>query len=360
MRRVAVRHDDELVREPALPVVQREVALVHEHGVHDDLLGNAQELLVERAHEHRGVLGEVHHLQKRLLGQLGTVARLGLRLRHACADALLARLLARHHEGALHHGEQVGGRCHLVRAGGQEAVAAREPAGREARELHGHHALVEQGHEPAHRAREELATGAPAARLRPGDAGDHALQHAGQKLRHVAGGHAALSEHVLGAVLLAALERFHVQALAAREADGGLRRVALGVERDLGGRAAEHLLERLGLVGHVLCQHDEAAGRGVHGHGPVRDAHGVERLGHELLQLARGLVQVERGNLLGAYLEGERMQASHGRPPPLPRRASCPPRAPCSSRTRPLPACAHAGCRPCAPWQISRRGRPAG
>ena len=97
VRRVAVRHDDEVVGQLAVRVVQREVTLVHEHGVDDDLLGDAQELLVERAHQHRWLLAEVHNLQKRLLGQLGAGARALLGLRHALADDRLARLLARHH-----------------------------------------------------------------------------------------------------------------------------------------------------------------------------------------------------------------------------------------------------------------------
>ena len=200
-------------------------------------------------------------------------------------------------------------------------MAAREVAGRKAREPHGDHALVQQRHEPAHRPREVLARGAPAARLRPRDARDHAFQHAGQQLGHVAGGDALRGEHVLHAVLLAAFERVHVHALTAREARGGLRRVAVGVEGDLGGRAAEHLFERLGLVGHIGHDGDEPARRGVDGHVAVRDAHRVQGLGHQLLQLEGRAVQVERRNLLGADLERKRMQAAH-RPASFPASSS--------------------------------------
>ena len=90
---------------------------MHEHGVDDDLLGDAQKLLVERAHQHRGLLAEVHDLQKRLLGKLGAGARALLGLRHALADDRLARLLARHHVRSLDDAQQIGGRGHLVRPG---------------------------------------------------------------------------------------------------------------------------------------------------------------------------------------------------------------------------------------------------
>ena len=318
MRRVAVGHDDEVVGELAVRVVQREVALVHEHGVDDDLLGDAQELLVEGAHEHGGLLAEVHDLQQRLLGKLGARTRTPLGLGHAGADDGLASLFARDHVRGLDDAQQIGGRGHLMGARRQETMAAREVAGLEAREPHGDHALVQQRHEPAHWAREVLARGAPAARLRPRDAGDHAFQHAGQELGHVARGDAAGGEHVLHTTFLAALECADFDALAAREARGGLRRVAVGVERDLGGGASEDLFEGSGLIGHIGHDHDEAPRRGVDGHVSVRDAHPIERFGHEFLQLLGCAMQVERRNLLGADLECERMQVTHSRPPSPP------------------------------------------
>ena len=40
-----------LVGELALRIVEREVALMHQHGIDDDLLGDLQELLVERTNQ---------------------------------------------------------------------------------------------------------------------------------------------------------------------------------------------------------------------------------------------------------------------------------------------------------------------
>ena len=61
--RVAVAHDDEAVGELVVGVVKREVALVHEHRVDDDLFGYLQELFVERAAQGCGVFGKVHHFE---------------------------------------------------------------------------------------------------------------------------------------------------------------------------------------------------------------------------------------------------------------------------------------------------------
>lgn len=215
MGRVAVGDDDELVGELAVGVVQREVALVHEHGVDDDLLGNLQELLVEGAHHGGGVLGEVDDLGERLGRQIGGEAGGRLDGRHALADDRLAGLLGGYDVGALHHGHEVVGRGHGVRAGGQEAMAARLAIGNESRVLHGNHRVTQKRHQPAHRAREHLGRGAPAAGLRPGDAVDDAAQHLGQQGRHILGGNLAHGVDVLGAVLVAALERVHVEPLAA-------------------------------------------------------------------------------------------------------------------------------------------------
>ena len=287
---------------------------------------------------------------------------------HALADGPFARSLARHHVSRFEHVQKRARRRHFVRAGREEAVAARQVAGLEAREAHGDDALVEHRHDPAHRTREILARRAPAARLRPRDARDHALEHLRQELRRIARLHAARGEHVLDALLLAHLERTHVNAFAAGEADGGLRGIAVGVEGDLDRGAAERLRKGLGALGHVLDDGDEAARRRMDGYLAMRDAHGVERVRNEAGQLSGRAMQVEGRDLLGADLERERVQVTHGRPPspPLPRRtrpsrrARCPPRAPCSSHSTPSRACARARCRPCARWPISRRAHRAG
>ena len=166
-RRIAVGGDQELVGERAVGVEQREVTLVHEHGVDDDLLG--QEQLVERAHHDRRELGEVDDLLHGLGGKLGHQAGLLLDLGDLGADGRLALLLAGDDLGAAQDADQVGGVGDLVRSGREEAVAARGAAGREPGELHRDDLVVEQRQKPADRTAELLVAAAPTLGLGPRD-----------------------------------------------------------------------------------------------------------------------------------------------------------------------------------------------
>lgn len=73
--RICVGDDNELAGELAGPIKDREVALVGEHGLADDLLRHLEELLVEGAHEDGGPLAEVHDLVERALGGVDVRAR---------------------------------------------------------------------------------------------------------------------------------------------------------------------------------------------------------------------------------------------------------------------------------------------
>ncbi len=297
VRGVAVADEDEPVRQVALGVVEREVALVHEHGVDDDLLGNLEELLVEGAHQRRRVLREVRDLEQRLGGKLRPIAGLLLDGSHPLADDLLAFALARHDEGGAHRGHERVGVGHLPGARGEEAVAPGEPSRLQPGEAHGDDLVAEQGHQPADGAREQGGLRPPAARLRPRDGLDDALEHLGEHGRDVRGGHTPRGEDVLGAVLLAPLEVLGGHALAAGEAEGRLGGRARLVEGDLRGGAAEGLDELVGAQGHVLHDDDEPPRRREHGRVLVGDALGVQGGGDGGRQLLGGAVQVERGDL---------------------------------------------------------------
>ena len=67
---VAIGDHDELVRKLTLCIVEREIALVHEHRIDDDLFRNGQELFVESTHHSSRVFGQVHDLHERLLRKL--------------------------------------------------------------------------------------------------------------------------------------------------------------------------------------------------------------------------------------------------------------------------------------------------
>ena len=74
---LAVGDDHELTRKLALAVIDREVALVGEHGLADDLVRDLEELLVEGTDEHRRPLAEVDDLFEDLLGRIDMAAGTG-------------------------------------------------------------------------------------------------------------------------------------------------------------------------------------------------------------------------------------------------------------------------------------------
>ena len=163
--RVAVGDDDELVGELAIGVVQREVALVHEHGVDDDLLGNLQELLVEGAHHGRGVLGEVDDLGERLGRQIGGEAGGRLDGRHALADDRLAWPLGwarRRRPPPRTRGRRPRPRC-AGRGPGSDGRGVSRSATSPAYST-GITGVAQKRHQPAHRAREHRRSWCPSGR----------------------------------------------------------------------------------------------------------------------------------------------------------------------------------------------------
>ncbi len=100
---LAVGNDHELTRELALAVIDREVALVGEHGLADDLVRDLEELLIEGTDEHRRPLAEVDDLLKDLLGRVDMAAGArSLDLSDTGKDGL-ATALGRKHAGVLEH-----------------------------------------------------------------------------------------------------------------------------------------------------------------------------------------------------------------------------------------------------------------
>ena len=115
--RIAIRGDKELIRKRSIGVEQREIALVHKHGVNSDFLRNRQEQLVELAHHNRGELGEVHDFSHGLRGKLGHKARLLFDSRDLLANGSLALGLGGHHVVLAKHIDKSVGRSDLPRAG---------------------------------------------------------------------------------------------------------------------------------------------------------------------------------------------------------------------------------------------------
>ncbi len=147
--RVAVAHDDEGPGEVAVAVVRGEIALVGQHGLADDLVGDREELLVEAAHQDRGPLAEVDHLVEDAGRGVHGDAELGLHGGDALADAGGALLVAED-AGVLEHGLVGGGLGHDVLAGGQHAVAAGGAAGGDVGVGDVEHLVAEEGADPAH------------------------------------------------------------------------------------------------------------------------------------------------------------------------------------------------------------------
>ena len=259
--RVGVGNHHEGAREPAVLVVGGEVALVGEHRVADDLVGHGEELLVEVAHEYRRPLAKVHDLVEDLPGRVDADAQLGLDLGDALADDLLSAL-GRKHVCGLERGHVGGGLSDDVLARTQHTVAARDVAARDVGKAHGHNVRSEQAADPAHRAHEGLVHGAPALAsvVGPLERGDDAP---GKRREDGLGwlrGDVALGEDILAAVgVRAAYEFGGTHATLAGEALGGLGGIAVGIEGDLGGGAAQYLVHLVGGGSHGVDEHGQAA-----------------------------------------------------------------------------------------------------
>ena len=290
---VGVGDHDEGARELAILVVGREVALVGEHRLANDLVRHGEELLVEVADEHCGPLAEVHDLVEDLLGGIDADTQLSLDLGNALADDLLAALGVEH-VGGLEDLQIVGGLVDDVLAGTQHAMAAGGVAARDVSVGHRHDVGAEQAADPAHGAHEGGVLGAPAlaAVVGPLEVADDRLAQAREQRHGVGRGDVLLGEDVLTAVGVdAAHERGGIDAALAGKALGGLGGVAVGVEGDVGGGAALDVVDLLGGGRDVAHEGGEAPRRADDLDGAVGEARVLEAGLDELAELRDGVVE---------------------------------------------------------------------
>ena len=184
-------------------------------------------------------------------------------------------------------------------------MPARGIARDETRELNGDDLIAEQSEQPPNGTAELLGARPPALGLRPLDGRDHAAENSRQQLGDVTLGSLLHGVDVFHSVLVATLERGRVDALAAREAKRGLRRVSIRIEGDLGRRAAEHLLDLLGALGNTLDDDGKTTGSRINLDAANRNPLGVERRAHDALQFERRSMKIKRGKLLSADFEGK-------------------------------------------------------
>ena len=348
----AVADHDELAGQLALGVVDGEIALVGEHRLADDLVRDMQELLVERAHEDGRPLAEVHDLIEDLLGRVDMrTCALGLDLGDALGDHLAAALLGKH-PCRLKDLLVDGGLGDRVLTGCQHAVAARGVAGLDVGIAHGNDVAAQQGADPADRAHEGLVRGAPAlaAVVGPLEVCDRVVEERGQKRHGGSGRNVLLGEHVFATVgVLAADEVGGGDAALARKALGCLGGVAVGIEGDVGGGAALHVVDGFGLGRHGRQDGQAARGR-KHADLAVGKAGSIKAIGDELGQLLHSIHKGRGGHLLRADLEQNVTGLGHLRQPPLPWWCRRRPR-PYRPRSRPWRRCGRAGCS----WRARRR-----
>ena len=311
--RVAVGHQQKMVRQVSVGVIEWEVALVGKHRLADDLVRDVEELEVEVGLDDRGPLHEVHDLVVGLLGGVGAQVLGGLHGRDPLADDLGATGAGDHHVGVLENAHIVGGARDLVVARVHETVAARRTAGRELAELDGNHLVVEQAEQPAHGAREPAGRGAPALGAQAGQLVVDLAGGRGEDLPHDLlgrpGGRRDVDPDVLLPVLLAHHEPRGVDALAAGKALGRLGGVALGVEGGCGLGAAEVLLHRLGRRREVVDEGGDAARRPHALDRAEGEVRGLQTLLHQALHALDRLVERSRGELFSTNLKD---QLCHG------------------------------------------------
>ena len=320
-----------------------------EHRVDDDLFGDLQEKLVEASYHDGGMLGEVDDLRHRARRQVGRKPRRLFDGLDLGADARFPLRLARNHEGSAQRFNQVVGACELDARRGEEAMPVGGATGFGAGEGQRHDGVAQKRHDPTNGTAELLAIRRPTLRLGPCDPGDHLVEHIGKQAGDVERRRRFHGVDVLDAVLVAPFESRRVDALAAREAERGLGRLPLGIEGDLGCRAAKRLFGGLGLLRHVMHDGDQASRRGIGLDPGMGDLGGIHERSDELGKLLRGGMERERRQLFRSDLEGERL-IRHLRPP-CPGRRHGRRRVRYSSRSTLWRSSARAGCSPCARWR---------
>ena len=312
---LAVGDNHELARQLALAVIDREVALVGEHGLADDLVRDLEELLIEGTHEDRRPLAEVDDLLKDLLGRVDVAAGTGgLDLGDAGENGL-ATALGGKHAGVLEH-LLVNGRAgdHVV-TGAQDAMAARGVAARHIGKRHGHDVLAQKAADPADRTHERGVLVAPAlgAVVGPLQTGDGLLAQGRQDRGGRGGRNVLLGKDVLTTVgVLAAHQVLGSHAALAGEALGGLGGVTVGVEGNVCRGTALDLVDLIGCGGDIGNERGQTTRARDHADLAVGQAGLVETLGDHGAKLLDGIVQRCGGHFLRTDLKQEILSVCHG------------------------------------------------
>ena len=312
---LAVGNDHELTRQLALAVIDREVALVGEHRLADDLVRDLEELLIEGTDEHRRPLAEVDDLLKDLLGRIDVAARTGsLDLGDTGKDGL-ATALGGEHAGILEHLlVDVGAGDHMV-TGAKHPMAARGVAARHVSKRHGHDVLAQKAANPADRTHERGVLVAPALRtvVGPLQAGDGLLAQGRQNRGGRGGRNVLLGKDVLTAVgVLATDQILGSHTALAGKALGGLGGVTVSVEGDVGRGATLDLVNLIGRGGDVGNERGQATRARDHADLAVGQTGLVETLGDHGAKLFDGIVQRCRGHFLRTDLKQEILSVCHG------------------------------------------------
>ena len=312
---LAVGNDHELTRELALAVIDREVALVGEHGLADDLVRDLEELLIEGTDEHRRPLAEVNDLLKDLLGRIDMAAGTGsLDLGDTGKDDLTTTL-GRKHTGVLEHLLVDGGAGDHMVTGAKHAMTTRGVATRHVGKRHGHNVLAQKAADPADRTNKGrmLVTPALAAVVGPLQAGDGLLAQSGQNRRSRCGRNVLLGEHILATVSVLATDQVLGSHTAlAGKALGGLGGVTVSVEGNVGRGATLDLVNLIGRGGDVGNECSQTTRARDHADLAVGQTGLIETLGDHGAKLLDGIVQRRGGHFLRTDLKQEILSVCHG------------------------------------------------
>ena len=312
---LAVGDDHKLTRELTLAVIDREVALVGEHGLADDIVRDLEELLIEGTDEHRRPLAEVDDLFEDLLGRIDMAAGTGsLDLGDTGEDGLTTTL-GRKHAGILEHLLVDGGAGDHMVTGAKHAMATRGVATRHVGKRHGHNVLAQKAADPADRTNKGRMLVTPALRavVGPLQASDSLLAQGRQDRGGRGGRDVLLGKDVLTAVgVLATDQILGSHTALAGEALGGLGGVTVGIEGDVGRGAALDLVNLVGRGGDVGNERSQAARARDHADLAVGQTGLVETLCDHGAKLLDGIVQRCGGHFLRTDLKQEILSVCHG------------------------------------------------
>ena len=312
---LAVGDDHELTRELTLAVIDREVALIGEHGLADDLVRDLEELLVEGTDEHRRPLAEVDDLFEDLLGRINMAAGTGsLDLGDTGKDGLTTTL-SREHAGVLEHLLVDGGAGDNVVTRAKYAMTTRGVATRHVGKRHGNNILAQKAADPTDRTNKGRVLVAPAlaAVVGPLQAGNSLLAQSGQNRRSRCGGNVLLGEHILATVsVLASNQVLGSHTALAGEALGGLGGVAVGIEGNVCRGTALDLMDLIGRSGDIGHERSQTTRARDHADLAMGQTGLVEALGDHGAKLLDGIVQRCRGHFLRTNLKQEILSVCHG------------------------------------------------